>query len=188
MQRHWARPGAAPSALFRARRRRLALTARRGAAREPPWAAEGWGRRRPDAPPWCGCFSSLTSTPGAGALSAAWGISLDYVPRAAASLGSNSGAWSSTRAPMGAAGGGRRRPGASLWCGCCSSPTPVLGAAGPGSTYSISMGFVPRTEAPLGTSSVFCFLGVVLLSPLCQSTPQEKSDFFQLRNFNIMAT
>ena len=21
-----------------------------------------------------------------------------------------------------------------LWCGCCSSPTPVLGAAGPGST------------------------------------------------------
>ena len=35
--------------------------------------------------------------------------------------------------PRGLAGGGRRRPGASLWCGCCSSPTPVLGAAAPGS-------------------------------------------------------
>ena len=42
-----------------------------GAAREPPWAAEGWGRRRPDAPLWCGCCSSLTLTIGAAALSAA---------------------------------------------------------------------------------------------------------------------
>ena len=40
----------------------------------------------------------------------------------------------SAREPVGAEGWGRRRPGAPLWCGCCSSPTPVLGAAGPGST------------------------------------------------------
>ena len=35
MQRHWARPGSAPWALFRARRRRWAREAGRGAAREP---------------------------------------------------------------------------------------------------------------------------------------------------------
>ena len=83
------------------------------------------------------------------------------------------------REPVGAAGWGRRRPGAPLWCGFCSSPTPVLGAAGPGSTKAISLGFVPRTEAPLGTSSGDFFGGgLVLLSPL-QSTPQKKKSFFK---------
>ena len=51
-----------------------------------------------------------------------------FVPRTVASLGSNSGARSSTRAPVDAAGGGRREPGAPPWCGCCSSLTLVLGA------------------------------------------------------------
>ena len=71
VQRHWARPGAAPLALFRARQRRWARAAGRGAARQPPWAGEGWGRRRPDAPLWCGCCSSLTLIIGAAALSVA---------------------------------------------------------------------------------------------------------------------
>ena len=39
------------------------------------------------------------------ALRATWGSSLDYVPRAAASLGPNSGAWSSARAPVGCSWG-----------------------------------------------------------------------------------
>ena len=42
-----------------------------GAAREPPWAAEGWGRRRPDAPLWRGCCSSLILIIGAAALNVA---------------------------------------------------------------------------------------------------------------------
>ena len=57
-----------PRLFYRARRRRWARAAGRGAARQPPWAAGGWGRRRPDAPLWCGCFSSLTSVLGAAAL------------------------------------------------------------------------------------------------------------------------
>ena len=59
-----------PWALFRARRRRWARAAGRGAAREPVGAA-GWGRRRPGAPLWCGFFSSLTPVVGAAALSVA---------------------------------------------------------------------------------------------------------------------
>ena len=57
--------------LFRARQRRWARAAGRGVARQPPWAGEGWGRRRPDAPLWCGCCSSLTLIIGAAALSVA---------------------------------------------------------------------------------------------------------------------
>ena len=53
-----------PWALFRARRRRWARAAGHGAAREPVGAA-GWGRRRPDAPLWCGCCSSPTPVLGA---------------------------------------------------------------------------------------------------------------------------
>jgi len=60
-----------PWALFRARRRRWARAAGRGAARGPPWAPEGWGRRRPDAPLWCGCCSSLTLIIGTAALGVA---------------------------------------------------------------------------------------------------------------------
>ena len=40
VQRHQEAPRAAPWALFRARRRRWARAAMRGAAREPPWAAQ----------------------------------------------------------------------------------------------------------------------------------------------------
>ena len=47
------------------------------------------------------------------------------------------------RAPVAPAVGGRRRPGAPLWCGCCSSLTPVLGAAALESTKCTSLGFVP---------------------------------------------
>ena len=72
----------------------------------PRWRCR-WGpseRRKPGAPLWCGCFSSPTPVLGAAALDAAWGISLGFVLRAAASLGSNSEAWSSARSPVGAAG------------------------------------------------------------------------------------
>ena len=54
VQRDQEAPRSSPWALFRARRRRWARAAGHGAAREPPWAPEGWGRRRPDAPLWCG--------------------------------------------------------------------------------------------------------------------------------------
>ena len=53
----------------------------RGAALQPPWAAGGWGRRRPGAPLWCGCCSSLTLVLGAAALGAAWGSSPDFSAR-----------------------------------------------------------------------------------------------------------
>ena len=39
---------------------------------------------------------------------------------------------------------GRRRPDSPLWCGCCSSLTPVLGAAALGAAWGSSLGFVPR--------------------------------------------
>ena len=118
-----------------------------------PVSAAGGSRRRPGAPLWCGCCSSPTPVFGAAALGADWGISLGFVPRTAASLGTSSEAWSSARAPVGAADGGRQSPGAPLWCGCCSSLTPVLGAAALGADWGFSLGFVPRTAASLGTSS-----------------------------------
>ena len=62
-----------------------------------------------------------------------------YVPRAAVSLGPNSGTWSSTRAPWGAAGRGRRRPGVPLWRGCFSSLTSILGAAALGVAWGSSL-------------------------------------------------
>ena len=59
-----------PWALFRARRRRWARAAGRGAAREPV-GAEGWGLRLPGAPLWCGCCSSLTLVMSSAALGVA---------------------------------------------------------------------------------------------------------------------
>jgi len=125
----------------------------RGAALQPPWAAGGWGRRRPGAPLWCGCCSSLTLVLGAAALGAAWGSSPGFSPRAVASLGTSRAGRGAARQPPWAAGGwGRRRPGAPLWCGCCSSLTLVLGAAALGAAWGSSPGFSPRAVASLGTS------------------------------------
>jgi hypothetical protein len=76
------------------------LEQRGGKQRESPVGAAGGGRRGPGAPPWCGCCSSPTPVLGAAATRAACGSPLDYVPRAAASLGSSSGARSSTAAPV----------------------------------------------------------------------------------------
>ena len=89
----------------------------------------GWGRQRPSAPLWCGCSSSLIPVLGAAALGAACGSSLGFVSRTGAPLGTSSGAWSSTTAPVGRWGLGPSDARCALWCGCCSSLTPVLGAA-----------------------------------------------------------
>ena len=40
-----------------------------------------------------------------------------------------------------------------FWCSWTLFNTPVLGAAALGVAWGMSLGFVPRTEAPLGTSS-----------------------------------
>ena len=47
---------------------------------------------------------SLTKVLGAAVLGAAWGSSLGFVPRAAASLSTSSGAWSGTGASVGSQG------------------------------------------------------------------------------------
>ena len=62
-------------------------------------------RRRPGAPPWCGCCSSPTPVLGAAALEAAWGSSLDFFSARGGVAGhEQSGAWSSTTAPVGSWG------------------------------------------------------------------------------------
>ena len=87
--------------MFRARRHRWARAAGRGAA---PVGAAGGGRRRPGAPLWCGCSSSLIPVLGAATLGAACGFSLGLFPRTAGSLGTSSGAWSGTGAFVGSYG------------------------------------------------------------------------------------
>ena len=46
--------------------------------------------------------------------------------------------------------GGRRMTGAPLWCGGCSSPTPVLGAAALGAAWGSSPGFSPARGGVAG--------------------------------------
>ena len=86
VQRDQEAPRSSPWALFRARRRRWARAAGRGAAREPPLALQV-GPSQARCAPWRGCCSSLTPVLGAAALGVAWGSFLGFVPRTAASLG-----------------------------------------------------------------------------------------------------